>query len=176
MRLRFLWYCTEWIWNQFMCDVTHKCDCDYRSRTIWTAWLTSTEPIYYRSHICKNHTVWRSLKARSRLAPMSAFAFVENKRGDSKVILILSLWAHLQLVILWIDQDMQPSPILHKLHHWFMLCTLGQYIVNMQWGRTSNGCLTVFTFGIWKSKYKEWVLCPFSFITVHKRSCRKLMF
>ena len=36
----------------------------------------------------------------------------------------------------------------HKFHHWLMLYTLGQYIVNVQWSMASEGFLTIFKFGI----------------------------
>ena len=36
----------------------------------------------------------------------------------------------------------------HKFHHWLMLHTLGQYIVNVQWSTTGDRFLTIFTFGI----------------------------
>ena len=36
----------------------------------------------------------------------------------------------------------------HKFHHWLMLYTFGQYIVNMQWSITGDGFLTIFKFGI----------------------------
>ena len=37
---------------------------------------------------------------------------------------------------------------LPKLHHWLMLYTLGQYIVNVQWSITGEGFLTIFKFRI----------------------------
>ena len=37
---------------------------------------------------------------------------------------------------------------LHRLHHWFILSTLGQYIVNVQWSRTCDEYLSIFIFGI----------------------------
>ena len=40
--------------------------------------------------------------------------------------------------MLWIDQEVQPSPFTHRLHHWRILCTFGMNIVNMQWSRTSD--------------------------------------
>ena len=36
----------------------------------------------------------------------------------------------------------------HRLHHWLMLCTPGQYIVNVQWSATSERFLTILTFRI----------------------------
>ena len=36
----------------------------------------------------------------------------------------------------------------HRFHHWLMLYTLGQYIVNVQSSTTSDGFLTIFIFGI----------------------------
>ena len=36
----------------------------------------------------------------------------------------------------------------HKFHHWLMLYTFGQYIVNMQWSITGDGFLTIFKFRI----------------------------
>ena len=38
---------------------------------------------------------------------------------------------------------------LHRLHSWLKLCTLGQYIVNVQWSTTAEALLTIFTFWIW---------------------------
>ena len=38
----------------------------------------------------------------------------------------------------------------HRFHHWLMLYTLGQYIVNVQSSTTSDGFLTIFIFGIWQ--------------------------
>ena len=43
----------------------------------------------------------------------------------------------------------------HRFHHWLMLYTLGQYIVNVQSSTTGNGFLTIFIFGIWYSLLKE---------------------
>ena len=42
----------------------------------------------------------------------------------------------------------------HKFHHWLMLYTLGQYIVNVQWSITGDGFLTIFKFGI-RKKFKN---------------------
>ena len=50
--------------------------------------------------------------------------------------------------MLWFDQQVQPSPFVHRLYYWLMLYTLGQYIVNVQRSTTSNGFLTIFTFWI----------------------------
>ena len=36
----------------------------------------------------------------------------------------------------------------HKFHHWLMLYTFGQYIMNVQWSITGDGFLTIFKFGI----------------------------
>ena len=36
----------------------------------------------------------------------------------------------------------------HKFHHWLMLYTFGQYIVNVRWSMTGDGFLTIFKFGI----------------------------
>ena len=36
----------------------------------------------------------------------------------------------------------------HKIHHWLMLYTFGQYIVNVQWSITGDRFLTIFKFGI----------------------------
>ena len=45
----------------------------------------------------------------------------------------------------------------HKFHHWLMLFTLGQYIVNVQWSITGDGYLTIFIFGICGLKGVYWV-------------------
>ena len=37
----------------------------------------------------------------------------------------------------------------YRFHHWLLLYTLGQYIVNVQSGTTSDGFSTIFIFGIW---------------------------
>ena len=37
----------------------------------------------------------------------------------------------------------------YRFHHWLMLYTLGQYIVNVQSSTTSDGFSTIFIFGIW---------------------------
>ena len=40
----------------------------------------------------------------------------------------------------------------HRFHHWLMLYTLGQYIVNVQSSTTGDGFLTIFIFGICREK------------------------
>ena len=37
-----------------------------------------------------------------------------------------------------------------KFHHWLMMYTLGQYIMNVQWSKTSDRFLTIIIFGIRK--------------------------
>ena len=48
--------------------------------------------------------------------------------------------------MLRIDQEVWPSPFVHRLHHWLVLGTLDLYIVNVQWILTSDRFLTIFTF------------------------------
>ena len=43
----------------------------------------------------------------------------------------------------------------HTFHHWLMLYTLGQYIVNVQWSTTSDRFLNIFKFGICWRQTKE---------------------
>ena len=50
----------------------------------------------------------------------------------------------------------------HKFHHWLMLYTCGQYIVNVQWRITGDRFLTIFKFGIW-ALAKSWIhICKYS--------------
>ena len=45
----------------------------------------------------------------------------------------------------------------HKFHHWLMLYTLGQYIVNVQSSMASEGFLSIFKFGIGNKTMLFWV-------------------
>ena len=62
----------------------------------------------------------------------------------------------------------------HRFHHWLMLYTLVQYIVNVQWSTTSDRFLTIFTFGICflNSMPTSWCSCPKQLIYVSK--CRHM--
>ena len=47
----------------------------------------------------------------------------------------------------------------YRFHHWLMLYTLGQYIVDVQSSTTSDGFSTIFIFGIWKETlWKRYLL------------------
>ena len=48
----------------------------------------------------------------------------------------------------WVDQEVQPSPLMHWLPHWLVLCTLGLCIVNVHWCRNNDIFLTSCIFGI----------------------------
>ena len=57
----------------------------------------------------------------------------------------------------------------HKFHHWLMLYTFGQYIVNVQWSITGDRFLTIFKFGIrWQRTNNEFLPTWFSPV-VHRR-------
>ena len=38
--------------------------------------------------------------------------------------------------MLWVDQEVQPSPFVHRLHYWLLLSIFGLSIVNVQWNKT----------------------------------------
>ena len=59
----------------------------------------------------------------------------------------------------------------YRFHHWLMLYTLGQYIVNVQSSTTSDGFLTIFIFGIWAHPYTTPSESP---STPHPRSAAHL--
>ena len=50
----------------------------------------------------------------------------------------------------------------HIFHHWLMLYTFGQYIVNVQWSITGDRFLTIFKFGI-RVIFSQVSACPQGF-------------
>ena len=44
-----------------------------------------------------------------------------------------------RLTMIYVDQEVQPSPFMHWLYCWLIMCTLGLCIVNVYWCRNSDG-------------------------------------